>query len=492
MKLNIKLTALLLCAVLLAACTGTGGSVQNDISGENAEGGQSTAGTPAPAGEATQTQGYGKLRMIGHGSWNLNSANGYYYQLDRVWVLKEGAEIQADAAPDNDDYIYYSNIYCTNFTTRQKSILCSAAGCLHDSENCTSYVIGNQTYFLEAGGQILVMSNNPDASIKTVSNGENSDITVSIMDYDGQNRRELLKYNSDIETSFTWFTDDECLYFINVTPAEPLPEPNEESYLQQKKRWQRTLMRFNLETGDVAELYQMNSVAEYPLGVLGDEMLFKLTEFPEDIYDYENDWEKWMEIEMQGVCKIIAVDKTTGAARTLEKEYPYYNMAPKYVEDGWFYYAYNRPAEEGLYHPYPQAIYRDNLATGQTETVIDGGETQGFYMSDPIADGNIFISVVEDVNSPEEGTLPLCWMPAAGGEMTPITLFAEMQDYGMYEDGTYVKRAITPLADAGDYFFVMKDSLSSEEDGDVRMYALILKEDYWANNPNFIPITIVE
>jgi len=129
------------------------------------------------------------IRKVSHffdrefGLWHgAETSFGYYYFMQR-WV---------DGFSDAG-YTHSANITFTDYHTGQNIYLCNVPGCAHNNSDCTSYI--------EYSRSLFIVSDYEEQHIILISSGTNSrDIvsdtelcSISVMNIDGSNRRELLR-----------------------------------------------------------------------------------------------------------------------------------------------------------------------------------------------------------------------------------------------------------------------------------------------------------
>jgi hypothetical protein len=109
-----------------------------------------------------------------------------------------------------EDYTHSGNLIFTDYRTEQMIYLCGVPGCAHNNVNCTSYI--------EFSNGLIIVPDYGEKNIIIISLGTNyKDITsdfqlasISIMDLDGSNRRELIRLKAS-----EMISDEDELYADN-------------------------------------------------------------------------------------------------------------------------------------------------------------------------------------------------------------------------------------------------------------------------------------
>lgn len=457
MKRGLMFTALLLCLLLAAACTGI-----NEQGGQSSESG----GEEPPLQEFVETSGqpqgaeplhpWGSLRGIrSFKRFNgCGTSLGYYEIVD---LPEYGKEL-------NSCQILY-----TDYTTRRQTVLCDEAACAHNNENCTGWLPGNYGRYqiFEAGGQMVLVRLSYAVSM-VLETSEDPEArkpwppAVFTMDYSGKNRQALTEFEElgDRQRSVNPIaTNDEYVYCELVSEKDVEDADERERTVQ--------LVGVSIKTGEIEALYEMDKDREAALyEVYGEELvtsLFKSKEGEDIIY--------------------TAVNVKTKAARRLNAETPGDQMRGRLYGE-WLYYRKNTEGD----------VYRINAETGQDEALFIA-DPPSYFAVTSYYDGRV---LYENWINEETGTnTEFGWMDETSLERHTINLFYAIED-DVAEEDVY-NEIILPIATAGEYYLVDYEHVKAEPvfaDTDSRLAeggtlrALILKEDYWHGVPNFIPITM--
>lgn len=393
---------------------------------------------------------------------NAGTAPNGFYHIEAANNLKEG-----DLAPG---MLSPAHIWYTDYATRQKKLLCSAAGYAHNSEECTAWLPHIRYIIFAAGGGVVAadlgykITDGDEINPQMVGRHASS---IIVMDYNGENRRELVQFPNE-EFERTWFTDDEYIYGIRTA------ETTEDSGNVYGKI--RTFLKLDLKTGEVIDTSQIDILDEFFVGVLGREIVFFM-------YNYD-DLQEGQTEDWRLTASITALNTETMQTRVTETDC---NGWSYIIDDGWLYYSENTAEKASDEEPgwIPSKLMRLNLETWVLEeffSSLDNGVNEIVR----IIDGKVIVRT----NNAEEKYF--C-VPTQGGEATELGLFIKTN----IADETY-KEPVIPLAETGEYFFVVSDYFMDEDSASRSpayslrsVYSLILKEDYWAGISNFIPITVV-
>ena len=167
--------------------------------------------------------------------WGCSTSKGYYDSI--MWPF--------DMYEERSAYIHISNLVYTDYASHTRVYLCNTPGCAHNNENCTSFIK------YSAGLELFCDAN--EKYLFCISSGavhgeyEYEEEIGSIMrcDLDGSNRIELIKL--DPTENFNWygqvFSDDEYIY-ISVFGIDP--NSNEVT---------KSLKRIDIETGENENIY---------------------------------------------------------------------------------------------------------------------------------------------------------------------------------------------------------------------------------------------
>lgn len=467
-RFSCLLLALLLTA-LLAAC----GNTQTPSSSSDGSPLQTSAAVE-PMHPTGQLRAYGAEGSYGaHWSNFLTTRQGFYEISDENIVT------------------------LTNYITRQYGILCSEEGCTHNNESCPAILPSPSGRYslLEAAGK-LVLVNRGYQEYTYSEEGPYNGATylpaiIYTMDYDLKNRTPLCTLGDQEVLEGGWITDDEYLYGIRTRYPEDITAEDME-YIKT-----RTIIKINLATGEISDLCELDPREEFFVGVLGNEILTRCIEYPTDNSTLmgEENHDAWDKNMQQSRMAHYTINPATGARTRLPKDYRNIGFGGSVLDGEYFYYncvedfTWNQGIDS--IGPTPQPIYKVHLPTGETTIIYDGAESHDVNTG-YIWDGKLFISVTDYSNYDRrsgEGELReyYYWQDLATGERAEPGLYYTTPSE-MSPDGERTN-LIIPMADAGEYFLVITGSRRVNENSWVSDRALILKEDYWANKENYIPIT---
>jgi len=160
-------------------------------------------------------------------------ANGYYaYEQQEV----------VGSFEDNNTFVHGNYLYI-DFSTAEMHYLCNKPGCLHNSDDCTSFVLspGLQWIFLDYSGEkiIAVDSTNPNETTDDNRQGR-----ITVMDLSGGNRDEICRLKSNEAFSDEVFILDRSGLYTTVLIA------NEDT-----TQFRKELRRYDLVTHESTTLY---------------------------------------------------------------------------------------------------------------------------------------------------------------------------------------------------------------------------------------------
>ena len=342
------------------------------------------------------------------------------------------------------------NITYTDFASRKLMYLCSDITMDRDNPANTSYipnVAGALTPIVTSKGLIIV-SDISDLYIKYTDENARSQIYIS--DYSGENRRVL--YTLD---ALEWIMgtsgiveDGENLYFIEYYLADE--KPDERNYL----------VSLSMEDGKKQTIMELDAKT-YIIGAYDDKLIMKKVIFP----DKEKLW--YEQIRENYIYK--------------------YNPYTGDTEDIIFY----KDAEQEVYFDdnkllsldFENRILKINDLQDNTSDEIDLNNIIDSKCSVSLLDGDVYdnritLSVTyEDDNTDylnvDITTKEWSYMNMYNGDSF-CNIVAETEDEFMVTNGEYYYS----------YDYYMEDVLHTT-DTRKSQFAMISKEDYWNNIPNF-------
>jgi len=415
--------------------------------------GKQPAANPAAPGEkATETQGSQpdddrSLRVVTNGNFRnllLNGAEterGYYDSI--IWPL--------DMYTEDSPWMHCGNLIYTDYQTRTRIFLCSTPGCAHNNENCTSYIRYPRGIVLFANAAETRLFCMATGAMDGEVYSEDDIGRIYQMDLDGSNRKELLRLKAYESFSLNdpVLSDSERLYVCVIVTKSATAEPVKE------------LRSINISDGTWETILNLkiaeNVFSAYDgLIILGDGE--KVTS--NHTYEYRSFSMSRNESKKLYECDIgeysIVVNNTL-------------IIANKTVED-------------------TGAIKIIDLLSG-SEKIIDDIPQEAVGM---VSVTDLFDDIVRwaYIDKTEIGEAQEYLVNCATGEITKITL--------RYSEFGGTKRLVPIVAETETQFLVIKDTTDSKlsltnAEGipflcdwpNREVYALISKEDYRNNIPNY-------
>ena len=187
--------------------------------------------------------------------WGCGTSKGYYDSI--MWPL--------DMYEEKSDYIHISNLMYTDYASHTRVYLCNTPGCAHNNENCTSYIkySAGLLLFCDANEKYLFCISS--GAIQGEAESEEEIGSLIRCNLDGSNRVELLKLKPTESFSYVGkvFSDEENIYLIVLE----YDTQNDEVY--------KVLRRINIETGEFEDINKCPTTVFFS-GVFQDKYLIKL------------------------------------------------------------------------------------------------------------------------------------------------------------------------------------------------------------------------
>lgn len=348
-----------------------------------------------------------------------------------------------------------NNILYTDFATKLRIYLCNAPNCTHDSDSCTSwsnYVAGGSYLFASPDGQKLyyVQRGTEDsAGADGASTGK-----IFVMNADGSEKQVLMDIGASGRICDAIAMDSKAIYIdintVDSWDADP-----------RKQLWS-----VNNVTGEVEVLVKDLPAEDRLFGAFDTKLLFQSqteTGYAFKTYDLKTrtftDLISWNYNDFEGVNivyghRLFILKKLDNNLGNLE----IYNL---------------RSMEKTTLQNIP--VY-----AGDTTQVV------GFY------DEQNFVYDVVDNTNPSEIRFLRYTVNISDGTISDLTL--------NYMSNGYL-RPVRILCDAGEHLLVQYDTytgtIQSINEGqrmemsmpDAPQLGLIEKDDFFANTPNYIPVT---
>ncbi|MEG1782436.1 MAG: hypothetical protein RR253_04215, partial [Oscillospiraceae bacterium] len=150
-----------------------------------------------------------------------------------------------------NDYGYYEtanpkrlvagfNVLYTDYSTKNKVVLCSSASCEHAGTSCTGYIQGTPLIIFTLKDKIIIFS-------LMQENGEYFKNIISA-DLNGENHKILYTMNQSESEGGEYLCDDENIYFVITKPVT-----KDKDLLSQQ-----FLIKLNIYTGEIKELLNLS------------------------------------------------------------------------------------------------------------------------------------------------------------------------------------------------------------------------------------------
>lgn len=476
-----KWACLLVAILLLASLVGCGGA-----GSPSSESDAQTSGPDPLETSATVEPKYpnGQLRFYG---WH-RGVNWFTLALDTNAGLYEIVPY----APDENTS--QSQLWLTDYTTREYRILCDDPACVHSGESCLAWLpgySGNYT-LLEAAGKLVLVDKGYQEYIYPPEGGTPQGATyipavIYTMGYDGKSRVPLCTFGEREVLEGEWYTDDTYLYGIRTRYPEDITAKDMD-YIKT-----RTVVKVNLTTGEISDLCELDPREEGFVGTLDGKLLTRCAEYPIDNHELmgEENHAAWEQNMQRSWVSQYTIDTQTGERTKLPREYPNIGFGGSALEGEYFYYnavedyVYNQGIES--VGPTPQSVYKVHLPTGETTEIFTGVQGENVNTGGVI-DGKLFVTTMNQT----QGESKYLWVDVATGEQMEQKLYFTPQ-MGTEVDraeaaGMEVRSPVVPQGEAGEYYLVTMGQRVVEGEYAGAATALILKEDYWAGKENYLPI----
>ena len=432
--------------------------------------------------ESEQT-GTGKLRACSSDLYN-QSANSF--QTDRGFYTMAYTGDKVLQQLDEEGRAFFST-RCNvasyiDFNTRQQSVLCQKEGCTHSDYSCPVYTEGNVNFF-EAGGKLILVKHFsgsradgvlPDGTLtdeefKHLGNG-----SITVMDMDGSNLRVILEDSLE-DIGSQWFTDDIFLYGLKSIPVDTeLPHTDT-----------MRIFRINIETGEAEDLFDIPfEFFMYPTSTVDGKIVFIKMNYPKPMTEIKDD--EWEQAMADASYNYVLLDPTSGEYEELSEGSNCMDNPVDYLGDDKYIFD-RRSVENGDVSN--SSIYSLDLRTMEETDLVVSEDNQDLA-TDILIDGKLFYSIWDTTR--DTNGVPLIGTDKTQHKYLDLET-GETHDHSLYlENDTAAGRIpLYPLADTGDYYLTYGNVSYNEDDTALMQNALILKDDYYAGNPNFIPITVV-
>lgn len=427
-------TALLLCSVILFAGCGKQNSIPQTGSTEPPEpaaavetGAGNTETEPGNAEADTGNAEPGGLVLVtsAYGAFGPASGRDGFYEL---YPNANGS----------------SNLLYTDFSSLSTVYVCGRPECLHNDESCSSWFpFGTGALFLNAEQTTLFCS----------GSAENGPETVWAMEPDGTNRRIFYQcaareYLTDAAAS------DASSLFLTVSSVD-----------LQTASFTKRVLRFDLQTGQYTEVHTHGG-SDWLCGTFEDDLIL--------LYLKDNMFRYTLFSPLTKEEREIFSGTSQG-------------YAPARFHDGFLYVI--TPGED-----WTAQISKLDISDQSVTVLCDGlpwygSETAhvvGFY------DGHMIVSVTDTrEQDPSKIKFYQYGVDCETGEITELTLTT----------AGALPQFIPIIAECGEGFIVSTgtrsvpiflkgtDGTLYESSFDIAEYAYLSREDYWANMPNYRPVT---
>lgn len=450
--------SVLLCCLLMTACSFQGGDrtdkdTERNITGSQSNGQGAQPDTTGHAGDQQGTPQNTGGSLVYKRLYNGDGNDSGFYHI----VFNE--------ASDNGD----SNILYYDYAARKEIYLCDQPQCSHQDESCTSWLGAagmSATLFLH-GGYVYLLNSEMGMDMSMGGGEAASAPAIYRMDPDGKNREKLCDLPAGYAYSDNRLTFDESCVYIPLSKNENI-QVQENSYMQHET--DKAVFRINLESGETSRF--LDSKSSSIIAVQGRRLIFSK-------YNYEQDPEKLLN----------------------EKRFDEYDNVMRYAELSYFAYDLE---EEGiawetrtestivsayyggkLYYLDGRNLHAVSAESGNDEIAASLTDNLEYYLDD-VYDGHIMINAWQPDGS--SYVTSYAW-DVNGQQMKEITLktSAPIQPVTIY--GEY-----------GEYFFVYYDHQQHEEKTwagtdqyvmDSMSAGLIRKEDFWNSTPAYEPFEVL-
>lgn len=361
--------------------------------------------------------------------------NGYYDSI--MWPF--------DMYEEESDYIHISNILYTDYNSHQRVYLCNVPGCAHNNEDCTSYIKYSAGLYLftDANEQYLFYVSTGAINGDATNDDEIGRIYRSNLD--GSNRIELLKLDSTESFSYTGsvISDEDYIYYCVL------------AWDEETKTVGKVIKQISIETGETKDLlffdnnHYMDSVTKDGHIVITDNttpgnICFYLFSPYTGEMQKAYEWNNYASAQKDGLLFFTRLDGDTGYLKVVDL-----NNDSSSNTIGDIY----TPADVGVmlwdcYEPYIHWSFFEN------------NEHREYLIN--YRDGTVIESGLYYINTSYSQT---------------YRIVADTEDRFLVIVGSNEKQTITQVDQNG--------IAHTYDYPDRPLYAMILKEDYWNNNPTY-------
>ncbi len=417
--------ALLAFSFLLTACS----SSNTDTSSENSSFSETIASTDVVYDadlKDIQSPGFPK---------SIPTADGVY----TLELLQEG------------NFIFYND-----FSSMQQTFLCSSPNCNHNDETCTSYSTNSlyefavDNIYINYDNQKLIFSLNNQPSSPTVNN-------IYFADLSGGNRELFYETYDDIDLIAI---GENNVYFKRTIFDE---EKRDQLY-------EIVALNLNDKSENILYSFYQSTSRQHKIFIENNYIYIAFRAVPAEFYDPDNIDTLFSTPETVGFT-IDAIDVKTGETKNIYFEDMNFDSSFGVLYENNYYFYVNNENE--------------NIST-ITELNLTTKEERVIYKTDYIApriemhnviDGYLSMIFVNDENTARYYR----HINIETGGVIDITL-----NYETVSKGGFTLE-IKVLKDLGDNLFVVIDEFPVRGNDDLYYQtALISKEDYFNNNPNYI------
>ena len=188
-------------------------------------------------------------------NWGCSTSKGYYDSIN--WPR--------DMYSEKSEYIHIKNLMYTDYDSHTRVYLCNTPGCAHNNENCTSFIkySAGLLLFCDANEKYLFCISS--GAIQGKAEYEEEIGSLIRCNLDGSNRVELLKLKPTESFSYAGkvFSDEEYIYLVILK----YDLENDEVF--------KVLRRVNIETGDSEDLSVGSTMTGFE-SVIQDDCLLKV------------------------------------------------------------------------------------------------------------------------------------------------------------------------------------------------------------------------
>ncbi len=241
---------------------------------KNSEQSQNVGEIPSEQKQSAEPLEDGELKVVSGSIYAPNmglgasTENGYYSTMQRMYATEQ------PFIPGRTEQS--ANIMYTDYQQEIKVYLCSVPGCAHNTTSCTSYItysLNTPRLFTNASGtQLFYLMRTTSAT-----NSNESNLKIFQMDMDGSNRKEIYEFKPNEhfrEFLDVIIADNNHLYFGISIVEDAEQEPKHE------------YRKLNLNTGEEEKLFDL-VLYQKVVSVFGRTIVI------EDITEYHSDIENF-------------------------------------------------------------------------------------------------------------------------------------------------------------------------------------------------------